>query len=66
LTAFARKTAKDMEFDTYFFVAKTELIEHYKEMLGAKQIGNTQRMYIDGNAFIKPDVVLVCNPKHGK
>jgi hypothetical protein len=53
LTAFACNSAQDMGFDTYFFIAKTELIEHYKKTLGAKQIGSTQRMYIDGMAFIE-------------
>jgi hypothetical protein len=53
LTAFACKTAKDLGLDTYFFIAKTELIEHYKKSLGARQIGCTQRMYIDGSAFAR-------------
>jgi hypothetical protein len=53
LTAFACKTAKEKGFDTYFFVAKTELIEHYKKTLGATQIGSTQRMYLSGHAFDK-------------
>jgi hypothetical protein len=53
LTAFACKCAKEMGFDAYFFIAKTELIEHYKKTLGEKQIGTTQRMYIDGTAFLK-------------
>ncbi len=32
------------------FVAKTSLIEHYKKTLRAKQIGNTQSMFIDTRA----------------
>jgi hypothetical protein len=51
LTALACKHALDLGFDTYFFIAKTELVEHYKKALGAKQIGDTQRMYINGIAF---------------
>jgi hypothetical protein len=53
LTALACKYAFDLGFDTYFFIAKTELVEHYKKSLGAKQIGDTQRMYIDGAAFLE-------------
>lgn len=33
-----------------FFDAKTDLIEHYKERIGAIQIGTSQRMYIDEEA----------------
>lgn len=29
------------------FTAKTNLVDHYRDMMGAKQIGNSLRMYID-------------------
>ena len=35
------------------FTAKTELIEHYIRMLGASQIGSSQRMMIDAGSALK-------------
>jgi hypothetical protein len=51
LTAFACKMAKEAGYDAYFFEAKTDLIEHYENTLGARQIGRSQQMYIMGAAF---------------
>ncbi|MDR0874992.1 MAG: hypothetical protein LBN12_02150 [Clostridiales Family XIII bacterium] len=53
LTAFACKTALDRGFGAYYFVAKTNLIEHYKNTLGAMQVGNSQKMIIEGASFRK-------------
>jgi len=51
LFAFAAKFSFDNGFDGYIsFSAKTDLIEHYKNVLSAKQIGNTQKMYLDTTA----------------
>ncbi len=45
--AFACKKSKEMGFKGFVgFVAKTKLVEHYKETLGAQNI-TTQRMAID-------------------
>lgn len=51
LFAIACKEARDNGMDFVYFDAKTNLIQYYKEKLGASQIGSTQRMFIDGNAF---------------
>lgn len=51
LFAEAAKQSKNAGYDGFvFFDAKTDLIEHYKEHIGATQIGNSQRMFIDENA----------------
>lgn len=51
LFALACKEAKDNKMDYIYFDAKTNLIDYYKEKLGAVQIGNSQRMFIDSDAF---------------
>lgn len=51
LFAEAAKQSKNAGYDGFvFFDAKTDLIEHYKEHIGATQIGNSQRMFIDETA----------------
>lgn len=53
LFAYACKISEENNFDGYVsFIAKTELIEHYKNSLGAKLISN-QSMIIDGIAAKK-------------
>ena len=48
LFAYAAKLAFDLEHDGFVcFVAKTELIEHYRKTLGATRIGRSQRMFLD-------------------
>ncbi len=48
LFAEAARQSKNAGYDGFvFFDAKTDLIEHYKERIGAVQIGKSQRMYID-------------------
>lgn len=51
LFAHACKTAYDCKYDYIYFDAKTNLIGYYKEKLGAQQIGGSQRMIIEGEAF---------------
>jgi hypothetical protein len=54
LFAFACKFSFDNEGDGYVcFDAKTNLVEHYKERLGAERIGESLRMIIDKNAASK-------------
>lgn len=51
LFAEAVRQSKNAGYDGFvFFDAKTDLIEHYKEHIGATQIGNSQRMFIDETA----------------
>lgn len=46
--AIAAKQSFDYGFDGYvYFEAKTKLIHHYKKMLGAIRVGNSNRMYIN-------------------
>ena len=52
LFAFACKQAYEHDYDCIYFDAKTELIEYYKNKLGAMQLGNSQRMLIEGENFI--------------
>lgn len=52
LFAHACKTAHDNDYSYVYFDAKTDLIDYYKEKLGAEQIGKSQRMLIEGEAFI--------------
>lgn len=48
LFAEAARQSKNAGYGGFvFFDAKTDLIEHYKEYIGATQIGNSQRMFID-------------------
>ncbi len=50
LIAFACKMAFDKKYDgVVSFIAKTQLIDHYKQTLGATQFGGSNRMYIDTN-----------------
>lgn len=51
LTAHGCKVAKDNGLGVYYFDAKTGLFDHYATTLGAKQIGRSQRMVIEGAAF---------------
>lgn len=53
LFAIACKEAKDKGQDFVFFDAKTNLIDYYRKKLGAVQIGSSQRMFIDSEAFEK-------------
>lgn len=62
LFALACKEAKDNGTDFIYFDAKTNLIDYYKEKLGAVQIGNSQRMFIDREAF---DLLLSIYFKEG-
>lgn len=50
LYAFACKKAEEQGFDCVYFTAKTNLVKHYKEKLGAKLIFNTQ-MIMEGKPF---------------
>lgn len=51
LFAIASKISFDLGFDGWvFFEAKTELTEHYHQEVGATQIGNSQRMFLDTKA----------------
>lgn len=51
LFAEAARQSKNAGYDGFvFFDAKTDLIEHYKERIGAIQIGTSQRMYINEEA----------------
>lgn len=51
LFAIAAKLSYDLGAEGFVsFIAKTSLIEHYKKTLNAKQIGNTQLMFIDSIA----------------
>lgn len=51
LFAFAAMMSLDLGYDGYVaFVAKSELIGHYAETLGAKQLGRSPRMCIDRDA----------------
>lgn len=48
LFAEAIRQSYEAGYDGYVtFTAKTSLVEYYKNELGATQIGNTQKMYID-------------------
>jgi hypothetical protein len=51
LVAFACKTSFEMGFDGFVaFTAKTDLIEHYKNSLGAESIYTPERMAIFTNS----------------
>ena len=48
LVAYACKTSFEKNYDgVVSFVAKSQLIEHYQQTLGAKRFGNSNRMFID-------------------
>jgi len=51
LFAFACKQAYDNGYDYIYFDSKTPLIEYYKKVLGAVQLGSSQRMIIEDEAF---------------
>jgi hypothetical protein len=54
LFAIAAKRSIESGFEGYvYFDAKTELIEHYKKIVDAIQVGNSQRMYIEPKAARK-------------
>ncbi|MFM9965864.1 MAG: hypothetical protein ACKV2Q_32180 [Planctomycetaceae bacterium] len=54
LIAYACQQAFELGFNGYVsFEAKSELIEHYKQTLGAVQIGRTQRMQLQPAASLK-------------
>ena len=60
LVAFACKMAFELKYDgVVSFIAKTQLIDHYKNTLGAQLFGSN-RMFID----TKPALILV--KKHFK
>ena len=48
LFAFAGKQSIDKGYHLVYFDAKTGLIDYYKQKLGAKQIGKSQRMILEG------------------
>ena len=51
LFAYAAKLAFELGFNGFVaFEAKTELISHYEQSLGARRIRDTQRMYLDEEA----------------
>lgn len=51
LFAFAIKESIDLGYNGFVsFTAKTTLVDHYKKVLGATQIGGTQSMFIDERA----------------
>ena len=53
LFAFACKCSRDLGFEGFVsFIAKTVLIKHYEELLGASMV-NGQRMFIDDYAASK-------------
>ena len=52
LFAFACKQANDNGYDYIYFDSKTPLIKYYKKVLGAIQLGASQRMIIEDEAFI--------------
>lgn len=51
LFALACKQAHDEGYDYIYFDAKTNLIDYYKEKLGAEQLGASQRMILEGIGF---------------
>ena len=51
LFAHACKTALDNGYTYIYFDAKTNLIDYYKDKLGAEQLGRSQRMIVEGTAF---------------
>lgn len=54
LFAEACKQSKELGYGGYIhFDAKNKLISHYQSMLGAKQLGSSQRMYIDDKSAAK-------------
>lgn len=54
LFAVAAKRSIESGFEGYvYFDAKTELIEYYRKIVNAIQIGNSQRMYIEPKAARK-------------
>ena len=54
LFAYAAKLSFELGHDGFLsFVAKTELIEHYRKTLGATRIGRSQRMFLDSVAAQK-------------
>ena len=54
LFAYATKVAFELGFNGFIaFEAKSELISHYEESLGARRIGDSQRMYLDEEAATK-------------
>ena len=51
LFAYACARSFALGFDGYVSLdAKTELIEHYRKSLGAKQVGKSQRMFLETDA----------------
>ena len=54
LVAYAARMAFELGFKGHVaFEAKTELISHYEQTLGARRIRGTQRMYLDRAASTK-------------
>ncbi len=53
LFAIACEKALENDMDYVFFNAKSDLIRYYSETLGAKQIGKSQRMLIEGEEFLR-------------
>lgn len=65
LVAFACQLAFELGHDGFVsFDAKTQLIEHYRQTLGAQQVGRSQRMYLNSLASQKL-IALYFGDQHG-
>lgn len=64
LFAFAGNWSIDLGYRLIYFDAKTNLIEYYKKRLKARQIGNSQRMILEGSEL--NDLVGIYYSKDGK
>jgi hypothetical protein len=53
LFAFAGKLSIEKGYGFIYFDAKTDLIEYYKKRLGAKQLGTSQRMVLEGEELLR-------------
>lgn len=53
LFAFAGKMSIEKGYGFIYFDAKTDLIEYYRKRLGAKQLGTSQRMILEGEELLK-------------
>ncbi len=53
LFAFAGNLSMESGYDCIYFEAKTDLIDYYTSRLGAKQIGNSQLMILEGEELSK-------------
>ncbi|MDA8211558.1 MAG: hypothetical protein M0021_06745 [Clostridia bacterium] len=53
LFAFAGKMSIEKGYGFIYFDAKTDLIGYYKKKLGAKQLGTSQRMILEGEELLR-------------